>query len=153
MTSPVTRAVIDDFLAQKTLAVAGVSRSGKGFGAIARKELVAKGYTLRLLHPEAETIAGEPCARSVRDVAADVGGLLLVTPPAQTAALVREAAEAGIRRVWMQQGAESDEAIAFCEEHGMAVVHHQCILMFAAHPGFPHRLHGWLKRTFGSMPA
>jgi predicted CoA-binding protein len=116
----VSRQVIDEVLSQKTLALVGVSRNGAGFGNTIRKELAGKGYSILLVHPEAETIAGVPCARSLKDVASRVGGVILVTPPASTSALVREAAEAGIRRIWMQQGAESPEAIRFCEQQGLA---------------------------------
>ena len=149
----VNRATIDDFLSQKTLALVGVSRDGKGFGNAVRKELAAKGYTLLLVHPQADAIEGTRCVRAIKDVADRVGGVILVTPPAATAQLVREVADAGIRRVWMQQGAESDEAVRYCEQHGVKVVHHQCILMFSEPAAFPHRFHRGLVRLFGRLPS
>jgi len=148
----VSRATIDDFLAQKTLALAGVSRSGKGFGNAVRKELTANGYTVLLVHPEADTIDGHACARSLREVASRVGGVVLVTPPEATSRLVREAAAAGIRRVWMQQGAECADAVRFCQEHAVAAVHHQCILMFNEPGAWPHRFHRRLRALFGRLP-
>ena len=39
-----SKRLIDDFLAQPALAVVGVSRSGKGFGNVAARELRGKGY-------------------------------------------------------------------------------------------------------------
>jgi hypothetical protein len=69
-----------------------------------------------------------------------VGGVLTVVPPAETEKVVAAAHAAGITRVWMQQGSESDAAIRFCEEHGIAVVQHECVLMFAeARPVVPPR--------------
>jgi predicted CoA-binding protein len=149
----VNRATIDEFLAQKTLALVGVSRDGKGFGNAVRTELAAKGYTLLLVHPEADTIEGTRCVRTVKDVADRVEGAILVTPPAVTSKLVREVAEAGIGRVWIQQGAESDQAIRYCEEHGVKVVHHQCILMFSEPAAFVHRFHRGFLRLFGRLPS
>ena len=149
----VTRAAIDDFLAHKELALAGVSRSGQGFGNLARKELAAKGYALHLVHPTAEAIDGQPCVHHLTELAHPVDGLLLVTPPEETERLVQEADAAGIRRVWMQQGAESEAAIRYCEEHGMEVIHHQCVLMFAGHPGWVHRAHRWAKGLVGRLPS
>jgi len=149
----VSRKVVDDFVAQKSLAVCGVSRSGKGFGNIARNALTSRGYTLHLVHPEVDAIDGQPCARKLSDVASKVGGVLLVTPPEITRKLVQEAAEAGIKRVWMQQGAEDKEAIRFCEEHGMSVVHGECILMFVEKPGFLHGAHKLVNRIGGRLPA
>ena len=148
----VSRATVSDFVAQKTLALAGISRNGQGFGNAVRRELTAKGYTVLLVHPEADVIEGQPCARSLRELAPKVGGVILVTPPAATSTLVREAAEAGIRRVWMQQGAESDAAIRFCQDAGLAVVHHHCILMFAEPVAWFHRLHRGILRIIGRLP-
>jgi predicted CoA-binding protein len=148
----VPRTVIDDFLAQKSLAIVGVSRDGQGFGNAACAELAGKGYTLHIVHPEVEQIGGRPCAHSLREVADRVGGVVLVTPPAQTEKLVQEAAALGIRRVWMQQGAESEAAIRYCEEHGIAAVHHQCILMFAEPAAWFHRAHRWVRNISGELP-
>jgi predicted CoA-binding protein len=125
--------------------------TGVGGNAV-RKELTAKGYTLLLVHPEVDTIDGQPCARSLKEIAPRVGGVLLVTPPDATSRLVREAVEAGISRVWMQQGAESDAAVRFCDEHGVAAVHHQCILTFCEPAAWPHRFHRRLRAIFGRLP-
>lgn len=53
-------------------------------------------------------------------------GVLIVVPPAETEKVVRDAAESGIRWVWMQQGAGSDEGVRFCRENGINVVHGEC---------------------------
>jgi predicted CoA-binding protein len=148
----VPRSVIDEFLAQKSLAVVGVSRSGGGFGNSVRKDLRKKGYEVHVVHPSADAIAGEPCAKSLAEVADRVTGVVLITPPAETEKLVREAAELGIPRVWMQQGAESKDAIAFCREHGIDVVHGECILMFAEPAGWVHRAHRWVRGATGELP-
>ena len=73
-------------------------------------------------------------------------------PPVQTEKLVREARDAGIARIWMQQGAESAEAIRFCDESGIDVVHGQCIMMFAEPAGI-HKFHRWLNGIFGKLPT
>jgi len=78
--------------------------------------------------------------------------VLIDLPPAQTERVVRDAYAAGIRRVWMQQGAESDAAIAFCDEHRMSVVFGECILMFSEPAQFFHRAHRWVKGAAGQLP-
>ena len=77
---------------------------------------------------------------------------MIVVPPAQTEAVVRAAAEAGIKRVWMQQGSQSPEAIRFCEEHGISVVRRECILMFTEPVTSIHRVHRGLWRLLGKLP-
>lgn len=130
-----SKSSIDAFLAQATLALAGVSRSGGKFGNKVLENLSGKGYEVLPIHPEASEIDGVRCYPSLADLSAEVGGLVLVVPPAQTERLVREAADAGIGRVWMQPGAESDAAIRYCEQHGIDVVHGECIMMLTRPKG------------------
>jgi uncharacterized protein len=143
---------VEDFMAQRSLAVVGVSRNGQGFGNLACRELKARGYRVFTVHPDVEDIAGEPCYPSLKALPEPVGGVLIVVPPAATGQVVQQAAEAGIRRVWMQQGAESAEALRFCEAHGMEAISGECILMFAEPPAFIHRAHRWLCKLTGRLP-
>jgi len=148
----IARRAVDEFVAQEALAVVGVSRSGKGFGNAALGELVANGYRVHPVHPEAATLRGLPCARDLASLSEPVGGVLVVVPPERTEAVVREASAAGIGRVWMQQGSESPAAIAYCAEHGIDAVHGECILMFLRRPGGVHRFHRAVRRLLGRMP-
>lgn len=147
-----TRTAVDEFLAQKKLALVGASRTGRKFGNSALKELRAKGYDVVPVHPEAAAIDGVPCVASLAMLPPGVGGVVLSVPPARSEALVREAAAAGIKRVWLQQGAESPAAIAFCESAGISVVHGECILMFAEPAAWFHRLHRGIWRVLGKLP-
>ena len=147
-----SRALVSDFVSRRTLALVGMSRGGKKFGNAAYRELTAKGYTVHVVHPEAETIDGARCWPSLAALPTPVDGVVVVVPPTQTARVVEDARAAGIPRVWMQQGAESPEAIRYCEEHGIAVVHHECILMFAEPLGWFHRAHRGLWRLLGRLP-
>ena len=148
----VSRSAVSDFVVQRKLAVVGVSRGGKKFGNAAYRELKAKGYQLFPIHPDAETIQGDKCYRTLSTLPEPVDGLLIVVPPAQTEKVVEEAAAAGIERVWMQQGAESPAAIRFCEEHGISAVHGECILMYAEPVGWFHRVHRWWRGLRGTLP-
>jgi hypothetical protein len=80
-----------------------------------------------------------------------VDGVLIVVPPTQTEKIVRAAGAAGIKRVWMQQGAESEAAIQFCKENGISEVHGECILMFAG-SAFFHKPHRWVWGLLGKLP-
>ena len=147
-----TQASVEGFLAEETLAIAGVSRSGKSFGNSVLKDLTGKGYEMHPVHPEVDGVGGFRCYRSIADLPEEVGGLVLVVPPDQSEKLVRQAKDAGINRVWMQQGAESAEAIRYCEDNGIDAVHGECIMMFAKPTGV-HRFHRWLNGVFGRLPS
>ncbi len=146
-----TKAAIDTFVHGKTLAMVGVSSTGTGFGNSAYKELKARGYRVFPVHRTASTVQGDPCWPSLGQLPEPVERLLVVTAPTATEAVVREAASAGIRQVWLQQGASSAAAIKACEEQGLQVVDGHCILMFAEPVGF-HGLHRWLWRALGRIP-
>lgn len=143
---------VQGFVAEKTLAVAGLSRDEKSFSAAAFKELRKKGYTLYPVNPNATTILGETCYPSVAALPRKVGGVLVFTAPANTEKVVREAAAAGIRRIWIQQGAQSEGALRFCADNKLPAVSRQCILMFAEPVSSIHAFHRWVKRLFGGMP-
>jgi len=147
-----TQSAINDFFAQKKLAIAGVSRSGKGFGNSVLKDLLKKGYEVLPVHPEVEELQGIPAVRSVADLPLGVGGLVLVVPPEESEKLVKEAGEAGIERVWMQPGAESEEAVRICEQYGILCITGECVMMYAAPVQSIHRFHRWLRKIFGKLP-
>ena len=104
------------------------------------------------MNPNAENIGGEKCYPSVAALPEKVGGVLVFTPPSQTEKVVREAAAAGIRRIWIQQGAQSDAAIEFCRQKGLEAVSGQCILMFVEPVASFHGFHKWVKGLFGRLP-
>ena len=74
------------------------------------------------VHRTASTVQGDPCWPSLGQLPEPVERLLVVTAPTATEAVVKEAAAAGIRQVWLQQGASSAAAIKACEEQGLQVV-------------------------------
>jgi hypothetical protein len=144
-------ATIESFLAEKKLALVGASRTGKKFGNAVQKELSSKGYELFLIHPEVQEINGVACYASLSELPEKVGGLINVVPPEQTEKMVKEARAAGIRKIWMQQGSDSPDAIRFCRENDMELVHGECIFMFAQPQGL-HKFHHWLWGLLGKLP-
>ena len=147
-----SRAAVEGFLGEKTLAVVGVSRGGKKFGNMVMKDLKGKGYRVFPVNPHAETIDGEPCYPSLETLPERPGGVITVVPPAVTETVVRDAKAAGIKRIWMQQGSESEAALGFCAENGLEVVHGECIMMFAEPVASIHRFHRWIWKLFGKLP-
>ena len=147
-----TQSTIDEILSQKTIAVAGVSRGGRGFGVAVYRHLRGCGYTVFGLNRSAGAIDGDQLYPSLRALPEKPDVVVTVVPPAETAALVREASDLGVTRIWMQQGSESDEAVAWCREHGVGVVHGECIMMFAVPVKGLHRVHRWVNKITGRMP-
>jgi hypothetical protein len=139
---------IEAFVNSKRVAVVGVSRSGKKFGNSACKELRQRGYEVYVVHPEAKEIDGQPCYPNLATIADKVDAVLVCVPAEQGAAVLREAAALGLRRVWLQQGAESPELLALAQDLGLDVVAKKCVLMYAPPVGSIHGWHrAWVKFT------
>jgi hypothetical protein len=145
-------AAMREFLAQPALAVVGLSRGGRKFGNLAYRDLKKKGYRLYAVHPRADVLEGDAVFRDLHSLPEPVGGVLIVVPPEQAQAVVEQAGAAGIRRVWLQQGAESPEVLRRCRELGLQTIHGECILMFAQPAGFVHRAHRWAWSALGRIP-
>jgi predicted CoA-binding protein len=140
------------FVTGKTMAVVGVSAAGSGFGNFAYTELKKRGYTVLPVHPSAVAIQGDQCWPSIGQLPERVARALIVVKPDRAEAVVREAAEAGVRQVWLQQGAGSPAALRTCEELGVDVIDGQCILMFAEPVGSFHAFHRWVWKLVGKIP-
>lgn len=146
-----SRAVIAEFLEQPTLAFVGVSRDGKQFANSVFRALRSSGHTVVPIHREAAEVEGEHAYRSLDAVPFPVGGVVVMVPPTETDAVVRSCVDAGVPRVWLHRGAGmaavSDTAVAYCRDHGVAVVDGACPLMFLEPVGLFHRMHRGMVRS------
>jgi hypothetical protein len=147
---------IEDFLAQKRIAMVGISHDTKSFSSILFKELLRRGYDVVPVNPNLHQVLGRKCFAQVQDIEPPVDAALLMTSPSVTEGIVQDCAEAGIRRIWMYraggQGAVSDHAIEVCRERGIRVVPGECPLMFLPQSGGIHLLHGLFRRLTGRYP-
>jgi len=147
--------IIEDFLAQKRIAMVGLSRQPKDFSVMLFDELCRRGYEVIPVNPAASEVMGRPCFARVQDIKPPVDAVLLMTSPAVTEAVVEDCAAAGVRRVWMYsaggQGAVSPKAVEFCRVNGIKVVPGECPFMFLPHNGF-HRIHGLVRKITGNYP-
>lgn len=146
---------INDFLAQKRIAMVGISREPKSFSTYLFRELVRRGYDVVPVNPHAPEVLGRRCFARVQDIQPPVSAAILMSLPEITEKVVRDCVEAGIRRVWMYRaggtGAVSENGVVFCRERGVAVVAGECPLMFLPHAGF-HRVHGFIRKISGRYP-
>lgn len=148
---------IEDFLAQKRIAMVGISREPEDFSVYLFKELCRCGYDVVPVNPNASSVLGRPCFAHVQDIEPPVEGAVLMTSPDVTDKVVRDCAEAGIARVWMHRGTGagslSDQAVQFCRRHGIRVVAGECPFMFLPQGGAIHHIHGFFRRITGRYPT
>jgi len=147
-----SKQVINDFLTQKKIAVVGVSRKKIKFGNAIYRELKQKGYQVFPVNPRTNNYEGDTCYPDLLSIPEKIDAVVINVPPAQTEKVVREVNEAGIKKVWLQQGSQSNEAVKYCEENGIDCVSNECILMFAQPSAFIHRAHRWIWGVVGKLP-
>lgn len=146
------RSVIDAFLSSPSFAVVGVSADRKKFGNSVYRALRERGKQVFPVHRTLETVEGDQCYHSVRDLKGRVKAVVIVVPPAETEKVVQECVEAGVEMVWMQQGSESAKAVSAAVGNGMRVVAGECLLMFAEPVSSIHAFHRWFNKIIGKYP-
>lgn len=142
---------INEFIDNQPIALVGVSRNPKKFGYTAFKELKEKGMKIVPVNRETNTIMGEKSYPNVTDLPSDVKGIIVMTKKDQTASVVREAKKKGIKQIWIQQMADSKEALDELKDSGINFITGECILMHYK-PHSIHKFHGGLMRFFGRFP-
>jgi len=142
---------IEEFLASEPVAMVGVSRNPKKFGYAAFKELKEKGMNIIPVNPYADEILGSEVFKDIRSLPSDVKGLIIMTKKGQTPGVIRDAREKGIRQIWIQQMADSKEAIAETEGSDINLITKECILMHYK-PHSIHKFHKAILKIFGRFP-
>jgi len=142
---------INEFLESQPIALVGASRNPKKFGYTAFKELKDKGMKIIPVNPKADEILGEKSYQSVKLLPPEVQSIIVFTKKDQTASVIREAKEKGIKQIWIQQMADSKEALDELKGSGIKFITGECILMHYK-PHSIHKFHGSLKKFFGRYP-
>ena len=142
---------IEDFMSAEPVAIIGVSRDPKKFGQMAFKELKNKGLNVIPVNPLAEEILGVKAYPNITALPPEVKGVVIMTKKDQTADVVREAMAKGLKNIWIQQAAESKEALKELQGSDINYITGECILMYYK-PHSVHKFHKTLKKFFGRFP-
>jgi predicted CoA-binding protein len=142
---------INDFIEAQPIAIAGVSRNPKKFGYTVFKELKDKGMKVVPVNPDADQIMGEKCFASVKDLPDEIKGVIILTKKDKTASVVEESKTRGIKHIWIQQMADSKEALDELKGTDINFITGECILMHYK-PHSIHKFHGSFLKFFGRFP-
>jgi uncharacterized protein len=147
-----TLAQIEQFVAQRHIAVAGISRNPHKFGNAVFKELLKQGYNVYPISKYLQEFEGIRCFPDIASLPSEVSAIVISTKPEQTIELVKEAEAKEIRHIWLQQGAANSETLALIKNSNANIISKQCILMFAKPEHFIHKTHILFKKLFGTYP-
>lgn len=158
--SPPIVTKVDDFLAQKRIAVAGVSRDDDHHpvGNLIYRRLKSTGHDVFAVNPNMASFEGDPCYPDLRSIPGGVDGVVIITRPELTDQIVRECDEAGVPRVWMHQSLASGSSVSptavdYCHEHDISVIAGACPMMYGSGVDFGHRCMRAIMKLTGGLPT
>jgi predicted CoA-binding protein len=146
-----------EFLADKRVAVTGVSRKPQGHGSNAvYQRLRQRGYQVYAVNPNAEQVEGDACYHDLTSIPGGVDWVVIATKPETAEATMRECAELGIKRVWMHrgpgQGSVSQAAAEYGRQHGITVIDGGCPCMFGPASDAGHKAMRFVFTLTGNVP-
>lgn len=147
---------VADFLAQKRIAVAGVSRDNRGHpaGNLIYRRLKSTGHDVFAVNPHMPTFEGDRCYPDLKSIPGGVDGVVIITKPETTERIVHECNDAGVHRVWMHESmakgsSVSPTAIEYCRAHDIGVIAGGCPMMYGDGVDFGHTCLRWVRKLTG----
>jgi len=145
----------NEFLSQERIAVAGVSRTAEKTANTIYRALRSRDFQVFAVNPLADSVEGDPCYPSVREIPDGVDGVIIVTSPEITEKIVDDCVAAGVPRVWMHNNtfmdsSVSEKAAAVCRENDIVVIDGGCPMMFM---DFGHKCMKWVLAMTGRLPS
>ena len=160
MTTTTLERKVHDFLAQKRIAVAGVSRdqSQHPVGNLIYHRLKATGHDVFAVNPHMQTFEGDRCYPNLQSIPGGVDGVVIITRPETTERIVRDCNDSGVPRVWMHQSvgkgsSVSPKAVEYCRQHSISVIAGACPMMYGDGVDVGHRCMRLILRFTGGLPT
>ena len=156
--------MVRDFLAQKRIAVVGVSDKRDTGCGLAYRNFRDNGYRVYAINPRISTYEGAPCYPDLKSIPEKPDAVFILASPKVTDQIVQQCVELGIKHVWMHcmmgtkpglaagMTSVSREAVELCKANGIAVIPGACPNQFLK-PDFGHAAMRGLWRMLGFMPA
>lgn len=154
---PTIKDAASEFLANKRVAVTGVSRTPQNHGSnVVYRRLRERGYEIFAVNPNADEVEGDPCFRDLRWIPGGVDAVVIGTRPEIADETMRECAELGIKHVWMHRsfgaGSVSETATKYGRERGIAVIDGGCPCMFDPTADLGHKAMRFVFTLRGHVP-
>lgn len=154
--------LVKDFLAQKRIAVVGVSDKRETGCNLGYRKFKEAGYAVSAVNPRLTAFEGDPCYPDLKSIPTKPDAVFILANPKVTDQIVQQCVELGITRVWMHcmmgtkpglvagMTSVSEDAVRLCHEHGIAVIPGSCPNQFLK-PDFGHAMMRVMWRTLGFM--
>lgn len=154
--------LVKDFIAQKNIAVVGVSDKRETGCNLAYRTLQKHGNTVIPVNPRMTTFEGAACYPDLKSIPQKPDAVFILASPKVTDQIVQECIDLGVKHVWMHNvlgtrpgmGASmtsvSQDAVAKCKENGIAVIPGSCPNQFLG-SDFGHSAMRVIFRAVGNL--
>ncbi len=154
--------LVQTFLAQRSIAVVGVSDKRETGCNLNYKKFKANGYRVYAVNPHISTYDGAPCYPDLNSIPEKPDAVFMLTSPKVTEQIVQQCVNLGIRHVWMHclmgtkpglgagKTSVSQSAVEICKANGIAVIPGTCPAQFLK-PDFSHGMMRRLWKAFGFL--
>ena len=152
--------LVQAFLAQKRIAVIGVSDKRETGCNLAYHKFKGEGYVVTAVNPHITTFEGAPCYPDLKSIPEKPDAVFILANPKVTEQVVQQCIELGIKHIWMHcmmgtkpglaagMTSVSQEAVRLCQENGIAVIPGTCPNQYLK-PDFGHAMMRVMFRAFG----
>ena len=154
--------MVQDFLAQKKIAVVGVSDKRDTGCNLNYRKFKDTGYQVFAVNPRISEFEGDPCYPDLKSIPEKPDAVFILASPKVTDQIVQQCVELGVKHVWMHcmmgtkpglvqsMTSVSQDALQVCRENGIQVIPGSCPNQFLK-PDFGHAMMRGLWGLFGFM--
>ena len=154
--------LVQNFLAQKKIAVVGVSDKRETGCNLAYTKFKENGYQVFAVNPRISTFNGDACYPDLKSLPEKPDAVFLLTNPKVTDQIIQQCVDLGIKHVWMHcmmgtkpglasgMTSVSQSAVEMCEANGIEVIPGSCPNQFIK-PDIGHSMMRGLWSLLGFM--
>ena len=154
--------MVQDFLAQKRIAVVGVSDKRETGCNEAYKRFKESGHEVFAVNPRIASFQGDACYPDLKSIPEKPDAVFILTNPNVTEQIVQQCVDLGVKHVWMHcmmgtkpglaQGmtSVSQSAVEMCKVNGIAVIPGSCPNQYL-NPDGGHKFMRGMFSLFGFM--
>jgi predicted CoA-binding protein len=139
---------INNFLSSKSVALIGVSRDKQSYSRILLKAFVDKGFEVFPVNPNETEIDGIKCYQSITQLPDSIDAAYIIRRKDIAIDLAREAANRGIKKIWIHVKCDDPNIKELCKEYGVTVIAGECFFMWAEPVKGVHAFHRFLRNIF-----
>ncbi len=114
---------------ENLIAILGVSNNTEKYGHKIFKDLLNAGYKVKGINPKGAEVLGHKIYKNLEELGEKPDLVISVVKPEATLAAIKKCAELNIKKIWMQPGSESPEAIKEAKALGMEIISNACFMV------------------------